>query len=149
MKVFIGLLLLCSSVVHASGDVWVDFHIASKHKVDGYMDNGVYKDYNEVNLGIGLTRVVDPNADLIIGTFKNSHYNRSNYVGIDIHTLTANYCRVGLAVGFVTGYEEFTGKNVIPMIVPNISFGSNRYRVRIGVMPVDNYVLTLSVGMKF
>lgn len=143
-------LVMSTSSYAGSNDVWLDVHVGSKHKADGYVENGVHKPFNEVNNGIGLTLRVRPGIDVSAGTFINSIHERSNYVSVDWHTRAINYLRVGVAVGAVTGYEKVIGAAaVVPIVMPNVVLITKRYKALVGVLPVDGGVLTFSVGMKF
>lgn len=114
----------------ARAETYLDVHISSHHLI------GVDKDYNERNYGLGIT-----NDDYSYGFYENS-YNRTS-VYVFGHTSTDMWFgSAGLNYGAVTGYEYM---NVMPIILPFLTFGSDDLKLVVGALP---NVITFSLQIK-
>ena len=104
-------------------DLYLDMHGFSNHlNTDAA--------YNERNIGVGLHTKHD-GVLYAAGTYKNSINRRSNYLATGREYPIAKYLHGGVIVGAVTGYSE----SVFPVLLPYISAGSERFKIRIALMP--------------
>jgi len=142
MNIKTGVLIgLLSSPVMA--DTYIDLHVTSWHSKDTYTKQGVTKQYNNKNFGLGVTKSINLYNDVSAGFFKNSYYDMSTYIGIDTHTNTNP--RIGVIYGVVTGYDQG-----YVLAMPNVTYDVDRYRVRFGLIPGSEVqALTLTVSYKF
>jgi len=77
--------------------------------------------YNENNYGLGLRHYVNQNdlkfQYLTIGTFKNSEYANSKYLGIGYEW--GDSIKFSIAAGIITGYKM---QEILPFIIPTIRY---------------------------
>jgi len=92
------------------GDTVIQLHTVSYHI-------NREANYNETNLGIGVRYYTTKDQYIIAGTYKNSEYNQSNYVGYGWEF--GDEFKLGLSAGLITGYNL---GDVLPYIVPVISY---------------------------
>ncbi len=140
----IGLMLVAQDAF--AGKIWGEYHVGSKHAKATYEENGIRKEFNEKNTGGGLSYELNNHIDITGGFFRNSFNKNSMYAGIDVHT--AGMVRVGVAAGRITGYKD-TPVNTDWIVTPNVTFGNGRVRTRVGLIPTETKVLTLTVGIAF
>jgi hypothetical protein len=132
----------------AEAGVWGEYHIGSNH-LNGrtYVENGVVKQLNERNTGLGVSYAISPHAEVTAGFYRNSYNKTSRYAGVDFHTSTRQGVRVGVMAGPLTGYDD-TPEPAKWMVMPNVTWGTKHLRTRVGFVPLVD-VLTLSVGIGF
>lgn len=151
------LLILAMSVPFLAfageGDFWVDVNVASYHSgSDGYYHNGKYEDFNQVNLGLGLSYEMDSLIEWTGGFYRNSYDENSLYGGLkfkhDFHVADVDITP-GLTVGFVTGYEDYVDEAsaIQIMALPSIGVSFERVRAVIGVVPVSLVSSSSDVGV--
>lgn len=131
------------SKAHA-GEDWVEVHVGSKHSEPTYRDRGVDREFNETNLGLGYMRGINRHVEVGFGGYKNSYERTSLYTGADVHTDTRNHARLGVSVGWITGYYETD-----IMVLPNVTFSDQHVRVKFGFIPGKIKVVTVTAGFKF
>ena len=73
--------------------------------------------YNEANHGLGIRHYIDSGEYIAAGTYRNSEYNQSNYIGHGKEF--GGDLKIGFQVGFITGYS--VGK-VLPYILPTLRY---------------------------
>lgn len=81
-------------------------------------------DKNEQNYGIGYE-----NGPWRVGTFKNSHNVQSFYAGVGWEQ-RHGWFTYGVDAFLATGYGDI-GYDVLPVIAPNVSFGTERVNVQV------------------
>ena len=143
-----GLLLVVADAHSVHSQYWGEYHVGSNHSQPGYFDRNGYREFNENNTGGGITYEIDNNVEVLGGFFKNSYNNTAVYGGFDFHTSRARYVSVGVALGPITGYKD-TPQNAYWMVLPNVVFGNDKVRTKIGYIPGDVSVMTLTVGIGF
>lgn len=139
--------LLMSSLASAhamdAGDWSIDLNGLSRHSERHYSDNGVRRDYNESNLGIGGSYAWSDDLDLKLGVFENSYFRDTVYAGVYWHrdfywgdwTVAP-----GVALLLVTGYDDTPqdAPAVAPLAIPGVSVGHRAVRLNLGVVPVGS-----------
>lgn len=143
-----GLVLIAFDAHSRQGTTWGEYHVGSNHSQSYYYDETGRHDFNENNTGGGISHEVSNNFEVGAGFFKNSYSNTSMYGGIDIHTSRARYVSIGVSLGPITGYAD-TPQGNRWMILPNLVFGNDRIRTKIGYIPGDVSVTTLTIGVGF
>lgn len=133
-----------------SAQWWGEYHVGSNHSERYYRDtDGTLKEFNERNTGGGISYAISEHAELGAGFFRNSFNKTSVYAGIDVHTSTHRAVRVGVSLAPVTGYQN-TPAVTHWMILPNVVFGNNKVRTKVGIMPIGEVkFMTLTVGIGF
>ena len=166
--IIVGMLLVVADAHSVQGQYWGEYHVGSNHsqkyyylktpncyigRVDGKRhcfagERTVRHEFNENNTGGGISYEVTNNFEVGAGFFKNSFGNTAVYGGVDFHTSRARYVSVGVSLGPITGYKD-TIMDTHWMILPNVVFGNDRVRTKIGYIPGDVSVTTLTVGIGF
>lgn len=98
-------------------------------------DKGQQRPWNEVNPGIGIEYNLGDHWHLSAGTYKNSIYRQSFYVGGGVETNGGKNYGLGADIGAITGYEI----PVTPSIVPYLRLGKRdgAFNVKIlGIPPI-------------
>lgn len=149
-------------VVHAGeGQVWGEYHVGSNHSKPGYNQTTHYRGigggytetkfvkYNEQNTGGGLVYEVSDTFEVSTGFYKNSFNNTTLYGAVDFHMYRTYPVAFGITIGRVSGYRDVPGATDY-MALPNIVFGTDKVRVKVGYIPFgDVKVTTLTVGLAF
>ncbi len=146
----------------AEGDLWLDLNVASKHTgASEYTYNGKTEDFNETNLGAGLSYDIDGTFEATGGFFRNSYDKNSMYAGVKAKRdffVNKVVLTPGLTVGLVTGYDntEANGRQFQPLAVPNVTAAVGRFRGTVGYIPLrlvssaaGTDVVTFQLGYKF
>ncbi len=100
-KILLGFLIYVVIYSIANADS-LDFSLMSFHFDDTY-------DYNESNFGIGYTKEFNNKVAGKIGSYNNSYDKNSIYALIGIKQSFGSLS-FGLNAGFVTGYDNISGK---------------------------------------
>lgn len=132
-----------------SSEVWLNTHLASYHHQAQY-------EYNENNLGLGISYPLSPEFDLVTGFYENSYNKTSYYAGYRRHTADNYGFSVGISAVVVTGYEDtrYTSASAIVMFLPNLTYSLKNFRVELGIIPAFSKrdytaVTTFTIGTKF
>lgn len=148
----IGLIVVGGLLIwqDAVADTWVEIHGLSKHYGAAYEGKHEDYQYTEINPGLGIEHEVSDHLSLGAGYAVMSYGEGGLYGGIDIHTKRTQGLDLGLSIAYVEAYkdtpvEESLG--VPAMILPNVTYTSGRFRVKVGMIP--DYVTTMSVGVRF
>ena len=158
MKTWLFFILAIIASDSFANDWWLDVHLASYHfNRDGYYQDGEQHDWNEKNFGLGVTYQYHENVQLMGGFFDNSYHTHSNYAAINFH---ANYniksliIKPGVLIGGVTGYEDTPMnenswvRTVTPMAGPNLSIGTKKLLLNIGLIPIEDMGITFTLKIK-
>ena len=142
------LLLLCSlllacSLARAEG-LWISATTRSYH---ADREAG----FNERNWGIGAEYELAPEWRAIGGTYKNSVFRRSNYVGLHWTPLRFGNWRLGAIGGAVSGYPGYN-YGWGPLAAPVLSWESGRFGANLIALPkIEEIaaVVALQIKVKF
>lgn len=132
--------------IPSNGDYWLDLHGASKHI-------SPEEEYNEKNLGMGVTyKWDDGRKSLTGGTYRNSYGRPTLYFGggIDKYFNTPiGKLGAGIVGGIGTGYTS----GITPMLLPRLSIGNDNARTSLLVAPeikdLNPLTFMLSTQFKF
>ncbi len=155
-------LLSSSKPIKSEGTTWLtsgfwSYHLQSYYEQE-YLDNfNVLQtrkvDFNGNNSGIGLEHRLNPSWSVSLGTYNNSYREQSNYIAVTwSKKVLTGYARLGLGVGAVTGYEDFTGERIMPTFIPSISMDSGKrlgFNLLFLPSPVDVEASALALQLKF
>lgn len=95
--------------------------------------------YNEYNYGLGVRHYTTNDEYITAGTYKNSEFNQSNYVGYGWEF--NEY--LGLSAGVITGYKL---RSVLPYVLPVFRYKS----VSLIIAPYPEAVIHLTIDfMRF
>jgi hypothetical protein len=110
------------------------------------------KDYREDNWGFGAEAVLRPDHAAVIGTYLNSDYHRSRYVGyqwrplhwqplgLDVHA--------GVTVNLVDGYPSMQDKDWFIAPIPVVAVEGRRFGANFVLLP-NKHGGALAVQLKF
>ena len=131
--------------------------IAPTEKNTLWINPGLYsyhfdqsKDFNSVNYGIGVEYQFSSVASLTIGTYRNSYYQTSNYVGAYWQPLAIGPFHVGVVAGGFNGYSNTQNGGWFPAVLPVISIEGDWVGLNLIIIPtISNRVAgSLSFQMK-
>ena len=85
------------------------------------------------------------------GTFRNSNYHQSNYLGIYWQPLAIGPVNIGLVTGFFNGYQNNNNGGFFPAILPAFTIEGKWVGVNLIVIPTigDRVSGALSLQFKF
>ena len=106
---------------------------------------------NNENYGFGLEYKYTPTQSITAGTFKNSDFEQSRYLGWYWLPLEWKSLRFGGILGIIDGYSKALNGNFFPAILPAISYEGSRFGVNVYPIPgFENRLYTaLSIQFKF
>lgn len=139
--------ILATALVLASfpafGEVFLDINGTSKHNKSTYQYRGETHDYNNRNVGLGLTVGLNKYFDMSGGFYDNSYYRWSVYGGVKLkHDLQYGDFRVtpGISVGLVNGYKNTAvhASTLQPTIMANVRLMWRGAGFTLGYMPRSN-----------
>lgn len=127
----------------AFADTWIDFSVSSYH-----FDRSV--DHQERNWGIGLEQSITKEVNFVIGSYNNSEYLRSHYIGISYLPLQYNGVKLGFVAGMVDGYPNLQNGHYGPLAAPLLSYEYGKVGFNIIVIPpVDKTIGVIGMQIKF
>ncbi len=122
---------------------WMNFGMYSFHgKEDVPLNNE--------NYGFGIEYKYAPTQSITAGTFKNSDFEQSRYLGWYWLPLQWGPVRFGGIFGVIDGYSKALNGNFFPAILPAISYEGSRFGVNIYPIPgFENRLYTaLTIQLK-
>lgn len=131
--------------------------IAPEEKNTLWINPGLYsyhfdqnREFNSVNYGLGLEYQFSTVASVTIGTYRNSYYQTSNYVGAYWMPLALGSFRLGAVAGGFNGYANTQNGGWFPAMLPVISIEGDWVGVNLIIIPsISNRVAgSLSFQMK-
>jgi len=152
-------LLAGYNIAHAD-EFWADANVASYHiSSHEYCDNGKCQDFNQLNMGLGVTYYMDDTIGFTGGFYKNSYSKLSTYAGLAMkHDIAVGTYTVSptLLIGGVSGYQdtEVGGGPIKLMALPALSVSHDKYRAVVGYLPTKlvgtahTDILTLQLSYK-
>ena len=157
----IAALIFASNAVVAADkdDLTLDINIASSHTYSTYIEDGMIKEFNEVNPGIGATYNITDRVSAKAGMYKNSFNIRSFYFGAAVEVFEiGDFIKLTGAVDLllVSGYKN-TPSNapayvgpLMPVFIPNLKIGTERVKLSVGLVPdTTNPTATLQLNYTF
>lgn len=165
MKAFTSLVLLVLAFISMPAKAEavksfdsIDISLRSYHFNDRCW-SGCTKKFNEANYGMGITKQVRSNTDVVIGFLQNSFEKTSIYGMFNFNfkmgmKQAGNVTfKPGIALGVANGYGETVAKNWngwVPVISPNVSMYMGRLHLNVGVLPSANTVVGIfRAGVRF
>jgi hypothetical protein len=132
--------------------------IEPRHKNELWLNPGLLTyhfdqvtDFNSINYGFGGEYKFSSVASLTAGTFRNSNYHQSNYLGIYWQPLAIGPVNIGLVTGFFNGYQNNNNGGFFPAILPAFTIEGKWVGVNLIVIPTigDRVSGALSLQFKF
>ncbi len=92
----------------------VSYHIGAREYTD--KDTRQRKDFNEVNLGLGIQKNFTNHVSVAVGAYRNSYRETSiyGYASLESSPLTdLGKVTVGIDAGLISGYDDYIDDRVI------------------------------------
>lgn len=149
-------LLFCSISCLAESDSLLEI-IEPTHKSELWLNPGMYsyhfdrnRDFNSVNYGFGAEYQFSSVASLTAGTYRNSHFHQSNYIGAYWQPVAIGPIHIGVVAGGFNGYSNTNHGGWFPAVLPALSLEGDLLGFNLLLIPtIPNRVAgSLSLQMK-
>lgn len=109
------------------------------------------KDFNAANYGFGGEYRFSSVASVTVGTYRNSNYHQSNYIGAYWQPIAIGPVNMGLVAGGFNGYSATNNGGWFPAVLPAFTFEGDWVGLNLMVIPtIPNRVSgSLSFQLKF
>lgn len=109
------------------------------------------QNFNAVNYGFGGEYQFSSVASLTAGTFRNSHYHQSNYLGMYWQPLAIGPVKMGVVAGGFNGYSSNNNGGWFPAVLPAFTIEGDWVGLNLLVIPTigDRVSGSLSFQVKF
>ena len=124
-------------------NVWVNLGMYSIHGKEEVK-------LNNENFGFGVEYKISESQSITAGTFKNSDFEQSRYLGWYWLPLELGPVRLGGIFGVIDGYSKARNGNAFPAILPAISYEGERFGINIYPIPgfSNNLYTAVSLQLK-
>jgi hypothetical protein len=125
-------------------ELWLNPGIVSYH-----FDQG--KNFNAANYGFGAEYRFSSVASVTVGTFRNSNYYQSDYIGVYWQPIAIGPVNLGLVAGGLNGYSLVNNGGWFPAVLPAFTVEGKWVGLNLIVIPTigDRVSGALSFQMKF
>lgn len=108
------------------------------------------KNFNSVNYGFGAEYKFSTVASLTVGTYRNSYYRQSNYIGAYWQPIAIGPVQIGVVAGGFNGYSNTNNGGWFPAVLPALSIEGDLIGFNLLVIPtIPNRVSgSLSLQLK-
>jgi hypothetical protein len=109
------------------------------------------KNLNALNYGIGIEYQFSNVSSITAGTFRNSNYETSNYIGMYWQPFLLGPIKLGIVAGGFNGYSSNNNGGWFPAILPALTLENNWIGLNLLIIPtIPNHVAgSFSFQMKF
>ena len=109
------------------------------------------KNFNAVNYGIGAEYRFSSVASITAGTFRNSNYHQSNYIGAYWQPIAIGPINIGVVAGGFNGYSSNNNGGWFPAVLPAFTVEGRWVGLNLIVIPTigDRVSGSLSFQLKF
>jgi hypothetical protein len=131
--------------------------IEPTNKSELWLNPGMYsyhfdrnRDFNSFNYGFGAEYKFSSVASLTAGTYRNSHYQQSNYIGAYWQPIALGPIHIGVVAGGFNGYPSTNNGGWFPAVLPALSLEGDLLGFNLLLIPtIPNRVAgSLSLQMK-
>lgn len=128
----------------AKSELWLNPGLISYHFDES-------KNFNAVNYGFGGEYKFSSVASLTAGTFRNSNYRQSNYVGLYWQPIAVGPVQIGVVAGGFNGYSSNNNGGWFPAVLPAFTVEGKRVGLNVILIPTirDRVSGSLSFQLKF
>lgn len=108
------------------------------------------KDFNSLNYGFGVEYKFSSIASLTAGTYRNSYYQQSNYIGAYWQPVAIGPVHMGVVAGGFDGYSNTNNGGWFPAVLPALSVEWDLIGFNLLLIPTipDRISGSLSLQMK-
>jgi hypothetical protein len=109
------------------------------------------KNFNAVNYGFGGEYKFSSVASFTAGTFRNSNYHQSNYIGAYWQPIAIGPVKIGMVAGGFNGYSSNNNGGWFPAVLPAFTVEGGRVGFNVILIPTigDRVSGSLSLQLKF
>ena len=131
--------------------------IPVKEKSQLWLNPGLYsyhfdrnKDFNSINYGFGAEYKFSSVASVTIGSYRNSYYHPSLYIGAYWQPIAIGPVQVGVVAGGFNGYANTNNGGWFPAVLPALTVEGDLVGLNLVVIPtIPNHVSgSLSLQLK-
>ena len=128
----------------AKNELWLNPGLLSYHFDEG-------KNFNAVNYGFGGEYKFSSVASVTAGTFRNSNYRQSNYVGLYWQPIAIGPVHIGVVAGGFNGYSSNNNGGWFPAMLPALTLEGKSVGLNVILIPTigDRVSGSLSFQLKF
>ena len=125
-------------------DLWINPGLITSH-----FDQT--KNLNALNYGIGIEYQFSNISSVTAGTFRNSNYDSSSYIGMYWKPFLIGPIKFGFVAGGFNGYSSNNNGGWFPAILPALSIENNWIGLNLLIIPtIPNHVAgSFSFQIKF
>lgn len=107
--------------------------------------------FNAVNYGFGAEYKFSSVASITAGTFRNSNYHQSSYIGMYWQPIAIGPVNIGVVAGGFNGYSSNNNGGWFPAVLPAFSIEGSWVGLNLMVIPTigDRVSGSLSFQVKF
>jgi len=155
LPVFTSLFFFSASCLAESYRVFEIIEPTNKSEL--WLNPGMYsyhfdrnRDFNSFNYGFGAEYKFSSVASLTAGTYRNSHYQQSNYIGAYWQPIALGPIHIGVVAGGFNGYPSTNNGGWFPAVLPALSLEGDLLGFNLLLIPtIPNRVAgSLSLQMK-
>jgi hypothetical protein len=125
----------------AKSELWLNPGLYSYH-----FDRG--RDFNSANYGFGAEYKFSSVASLTAGTYRNSYYDQSNYIGAYWQPLAFGPLNLGLVAGAFNGYSNTHNGGWFPAVLPAITLEGDLVGINLLVIPTISNRVAGSISLQ-
>ena len=109
------------------------------------------KNFNAVNYGFGAEYRFSSVASVTAGTFRNSNYQQSNYIGVYWQPIAIGPVNIGVVAGGFKGYPSNNNGGWFPAVLPALTIEGQWVGLNLMLIPTigDRVSGSLSFQLKF
>lgn len=115
-------------------EVWINPGLLSYH-----FDSS--RGFNALNYGLGIEYKFSSVSSLTAGTYRNSYYSTSNYIGVYWQPFAIGPATIGIVLGGFDGYSGVNNGGWFPAALPAISIEGDVIGINLLLIPtIPNHV---------
>jgi hypothetical protein len=109
------------------------------------------RSFNSRNVGFGAEYRYSSVASVTLGTYRNSYYESSNYIGAYWQPIQLGLFKFGAVAGVFNGYSKTNDGGWFPALIPALTYEGELFGVNLLMVPSipDKVAGSLSVQFKF
>ena len=107
------------------------------------------KDFNSLNYGFGAEYKFSSVSSITAGTYRNSYYRQSNYIGAYWQPIAIGPIQIGVVAGGFNGYPNTNNGGWFPAVLPALSVEGKLLGFNLIVIPTIPNRVSGSLSLQF
>jgi hypothetical protein len=107
------------------------------------------KDFNSLNYGFGAEYKFSSVSSITAGTYRNSYYRQSNYIGAYWQPIDIGPIQIGVVAGGFNGYPNTNNGGWFPAVLPALSVEGKLLGFNLIVIPTIPNRVSGSLSLQF